>query len=203
MKKIFIIMFFYVLTGPCSFANEVGKMSISIMPGISVPVAGEWTNSSLLIYDSYGPINANYGAKTSFALTGAVDYRFHKMMTGGIELGYDFKHSTKYTNAIKTQIFHLTPFIRIDRTFDHWTPYGVLGIGYYNVKATVADNSSANGYLGFNLGTGIDYELTNELSVGLDIRWHHIFSNNSQFGGAQPDINNIVPSVKFTYSFDI
>lgn len=199
MKKLLIaVVVLAGLTAAVS-AADVGKYTGSYGIGYSIPIAGTWKDA----------------AKGSLAMSLAGDYQFQDMLSGGLELAYDFGHTNKIVEANqalfptagidggKIKILQVTPFVKYHfAKSDKIAPYGIFGLGIYNVKTAEITNtlgiaatpSVSSSKFGINLGGGAMYDIQDNLSVGLDLRWHHVFVS----GGA---VNNITPSVKICYMF--
>ena len=209
MKKTLAAISLIALLSGAAFA-EAGKITANLLPGIAIPVGGRWASDkgNDPTYGSY-----DYGYKASFAAAISVDYQFHEMFAGGLELGYNFNHKLKADvsgfSGANERILQITPYIRAmtKKIGDKWTPYGVLGMGLYSMKMTdekdlstgQIHSTAAAGYFGFNLGGGLMYDAAKDIQVGLDLRWHHIFSKNSE--GDTMAVNNCTPSVKISYLF--
>ncbi|MDD2772594.1 MAG: porin family protein [Elusimicrobiales bacterium] len=198
MKKVLVAVL--LLAGVCSanVAAESGKWEVGGGPGYSMPVGGDWS-------DAVGG---------SFNLNAFGAYKIQDPLAVGLELGYDFSHKAKDTaiydmSDVKTKIFQVTPFVKASKDMTmsgkKVNYYGIFGAGLYSMStsgsttpllagAQVVDETASAGYFGFNLGGGATMELAPQWSVGLDLRWHHIFSSNAA-------TNNITPTLKVAYMF--
>lgn len=192
MKKVVVALMLC-----CMFAGVFaakGDGSISILGGYTIPVIGDtWGNSST-------------GYKGSFALAGAGDYQFHDMMAAGLEGGYNFNHEHQTgIDALDVKMWYLTPYLKIMQKMEQMTFYGILGVGIYRFTTDFSlaglslfkdfkDNVTA---FGFNVGGGVMFDVSENIQAGIDVRWHHAF----EVFADKSDINNIVPSVKFSFFF--
>jgi len=209
MRKI-AAMFVFVALLAGNASAEAGKITTSLMTGVAIPVSGNWASSKGTDASGAG---YDFGYKQSFAGAIAADYQFQEMFAAGLELGYNFNHKIKANQSDleggDEKILQITPYLKVTgKKMDKWTPYGILGLGLYSMKLTdEKDNStgvttaaSSVGYLGFNLGGGMMYDLSANMQLGLDLRWHHIFSKSSS--GERSAVNNITPSLKLSYLFN-
>ena len=60
----------------------------------------------------------------------------------------------------------------LDRASGGVRPYGLAGVGYYNVKPDV-EGIDGRGVLGFNAGGGLDFTLGQGLGAFIEVRYHH------------------------------
>ena len=107
---------------------------------------------------------------------------------------------------MRVRIFSFTPFLRVASLRGKTTWFGVVGAGIYHWSrpsysaAGESFPSDSGSSLGINMGGGATRPFLDAWQLGVDLRWHHIFSVQ----GDQLDVglvNNIVPSVFFTYGF--
>lgn len=219
MKKIALAA--AVMMGLSSSAFAEGhKFSLSLLPGVAIPMSGAWKSSggeNGSLYDD--------GHRASFATALAADYQAMDNVALGLEFARNWKHKIKdapdQCSGGATSIMQITPYVRVFKKMDKLTPYGILGVGYYRVKTdelfynALQDNTQPYGkgaysYLGFNIGLGATYEIVKDLELGLDLRWHHVFSNLSVYTNVirgesyvLSAINNFAPSLKVQYNFSI
>lgn len=80
---------------------------------------------------------------------------------------YSFNHRILELSSVFE--YHFLPY-RSDKTYIKWSPYAFLGIGFANiegVKTTYEDFSKIQ--LVIPMGAGVKYELTKQLTLGLEI----------------------------------
>lgn len=188
MKKVIIALLVLGAFGTSVFAGEWKKEG-SVMLGMGVPSGdvGKEIDSGLALgfeYDGY-KINDNWSIGGAFIYTSSP-----KKSVGIID----------YTISA----WGLTPYAKYSKEVDmggkKWNVYGLAGVGFYgaNVKLDVAAPFSAlstdesDTKFGFNFGGGAMYPLNDKMQLGLDLRYHAIYSDLSYF----------IPSVKFAYMFN-
>jgi len=215
MKKLIAVIGVTLLAGLCSQAQAADhKMTASFLPGVSVPVGGLYACNTTI------DRSVNGGVGASFATAIAVDYQLKDSLAVGLEIGRDWNHSPKQFSSNysgnEISLLQITPYAKYSfQQIGKVTPYGVFGVGMYSFhqKAEAIDGSEYYGartlnYLGFNIGGGATYALSKGLELGLDVRWHHVFSNVqmedlSDGSSSLSALNNFTPSVKVQYNFSI
>ncbi|NLO91395.1 MAG: porin family protein [Elusimicrobia bacterium] len=205
MKKAILAVLFLAGFAGAPVCAENGKYEVGLLPGLSIPVGGDyWGNSTT-------------GVKSSFALAAYGDYRLNDMFAVGLDIGYDFGH--KAQNAVdneRIKILQITPHGKIMKDMDMFGKkgkvYGVLGLGVYNLKYKDdgedstdyddADGKTSITRFGFNLGGGADVEIAQNILLGLEVRWHHVFDamDNGSIDNKYA-VNNITPALKIAYTF--
>jgi hypothetical protein len=161
--------------------------------GAAVPFGGHWGDGGV-------------GFKASAAITLSGARKVDDTLSYGLEASYAPCHKNQGIRDMKLRVLSLTPFLRAAYLDEGKTFYALLGAGIYHwtqpsLAAGGAEAASDSGSSpGFNIGGGILYPFRGDLQLGLDLRWHHIFSirgDNLDTGAA----DNLVPSVLFTYGF--
>ena len=214
MKKIACLALLLAAASVSGASAEAGKYSLSLMSGVSIPVSGVWADDA-----STANNLTDYGRSGSFSSAIAIDRQFGDNFALGMEIGRNWAHSPKKLyneDDGDTHIWQFTPYVKVMKKFDKLTPYGVFGAGVYsitvddlkNINGTVVDKGSSNSYPGFNLGAGLNYSLGESWDIGLDVRWHHIFSNLVQYSYADDRLvnisaNNVNTMLKLQYNFSL
>lgn len=210
MKKIACILLLAAAFASPATAQD-SKYSLSLMSGVSLPVSGIWAS------DPSHSGNYDYGRSGSFSSAIAADYKINDYAALGFEIGRNWAHSPQKLYNLDgedTHIWQFTPYAKVFRKFDKFTPYGILGVGLYSVTvddltdmagAVVREGFTKN-YPGVNIGGGVTYALSSNWEIGFDARWHHIFSNISEYsydtdGIVQIAANNITTLLKLQYNF--
>lgn len=183
MKKIAVALMLCCGLASGVFADK-DEFSASILAGYAIPIADFSDN-----------------LKGSFALAGAGDYQFHDMLAAGLELGYNFKHDGKDLPAGvsgEAKILYITPYLKVLHKKDKMTFYGILGAGWYNTKtemtvATITTDTTSDDF-GINVGGGLMFDVGENMQAGVDVKWHHVFTDGT-------DIDFITPSGKFCFFF--
>lgn len=161
--------------------------------GASVPIGGHW-----------GDKGAGFGSSPDLTVAGAK--KVDDILSYGLETSYSSGHKNKAVAEIRVSIFSLTPFLRAVSREGDWAFFGVIGAGAYQWKrraysAGGESFSSASGSsFGVNMGGGVVHPFWDAVQLGVEFRWHHIFSVQ----GGQLDvglINNIVPSAFVVFGF--
>lgn len=215
MKKIVSILGAALLVSSCSFAMAGERtVTASFLPGLSIPVGGLYASNA----NAAG--TRDDGMKPSFATAVAVDYRVQDSLALGLEVGRDWKHPVKEMPAGQSgdeiSFWQFTPYAKYSfKPAGKITPYGVFGLGLYSFHQnarhngdTVMYDARTLNYLGFNIGGGATYALAKDWEMGLDLRWHHVFSgvqmdNQSDNSSSFISFNNLTPSLKVQYAFSL
>lgn len=183
MKKAIIALLLLSVCGSAVFAGEWKKEG-SAMLGMGMPSGdvGKDIDSGLALgfdYDGY-KINDNWSIGGGFMYTSSPE-----KTVSGID----------YT----VSAWGLTPYAKYSKDVDmggkKWNVYGQAGVGYYSasIEATLAGITATadDTKFGINFGGGAMYPLNDKMQLGLDLRYHAIYSDLSYF----------IPSVKFSYMF--
>lgn len=177
MKKLIVMCGCLLAFTSFARAEEGKKFEAGIyFPGVSAPVFSDWGNA----------------AGTSLAAGGFGYYTLQEHLALGLEMAYDFGHPLKGTN-IDTSMFRFSPLLKYggDTTMfgKPAVYYSVFGMGYYHASA---DGSTSNDF-GFSIGEGVGVEFSPCWLAGLEVRWHHVFSD--------PAANNLDFMPKLSYKF--
>jgi hypothetical protein len=203
-----------LLVAAASAKADEHKYTVSILPGVSIPAFGLWESNGT------SGTNINFGYNSSFYTAIAADYRLNNYLAAGLEIGRDWKHSPKQlpptgTGAEMSSV-QVTPYVRVFKKVDEFTPYGILGLGMYSMHENefdapgdgYAQAARTSTYLGFNVGGGVMYDINKDLQLGIDLRLHHVFSNMSDYNEDTGNVDNIAAntfntSLKAQYGFDL
>jgi hypothetical protein len=219
MKKTAVVaVFILAVMAVAAKAQSDTKYSVSLLDGAAIPVSGLWhSNSANIDGHTY-----DMSAKTSAANALAVDYKLNSNIAVGMEIGRSWAHTNDLIleSGGTVAIGQYTPYVKVSKQMGKLTPYGILGAGLYTVSAEslpVLEEyydglgyGRSYGYFGFNAGLGATYALGGGFEIGIDARWHHVCSNFAAFDFTTPDfsvtqiaINNITPSLKIQYDFNL
>jgi len=181
MKKVLIALMLTACMTTAGFAAK-GTTSLSVLAGYAVPISGDWNDM----------------VKGSMNAAVAGDYQFHDMFAAGLEIGYNFKHEAEVGDA-EVKVLYVAPYGKFLHKKDKMTFYGIFGFGWYQSKAEITiltvTTSTTESDLGINLGGGIMFDVAENMQLGGEVRWHHVFVEDMA-------VNNIVPAVKFSYLFN-
>ena len=197
-----------------------GQWSLSLSPGISVPVGEPG--------DSFENQH-----RTSSHLQAALNYEVDDGGWVGVELGYSAGHKFRgrmngtdfdgdrkvdavtFTSDIDTKMLYLTPTVKVGGSLDAGLKYYFgVGAGLYTfwsgsgrailsgrtaaggdvTGTTVPFAEAANSYTGLNIGHALGYEITDNFELDVDIRYHMIFQPENVAG-------IVVPALRFTFLF--
>jgi opacity protein-like surface antigen len=161
MKKLLYV--FGLITACTAFAAAQDKGTIETgvyFPALSSPIFGTWAKVTAPSLES-----GFYG-----------DYYFQKNISIGAEFAYYFGYATIASDDSITG-FRLCPQFKYGGDTilfgrnGHY--YSVLGMGVYH------DSLDGNGdtNFGFSLGEGLKVDMGKGWDVGLEARWHHVFSD--------------------------
>jgi len=157
-----------VLLGLCVFVSPAladKPVSVMLLPGVGVPVGGEW--------------GGKY--KSSLFVGADNEIRWTDRWASGGMLGYFFGHTDG--KELKREFKNLV----INAYAKYYAPpvgsfefYGLLGAGIYFVNydddAAVPDvDDATKRYFGYMAGVGVNRRLAEHWSIGLDCRLHQIF----------------------------
>ncbi|MFA6435467.1 MAG: hypothetical protein WCW52_12315 [Elusimicrobiales bacterium] len=161
--------------------------------GAAIPFGGHWGDTDA-------------GFKPSPAITAAGAKKANEMLSYGLEASCLTGHKSRSVPEMKLRIVSFTPFLRASYQGSGKTYYGMLGAGIYSwtqpaFSAGGADHASDSGSsFGVNMGGGVVYPLWDGLQLGLDLRWHHIFTMRGENFDVR-SADNLVPSVFCVYGF--
>lgn len=187
MKKVIIALMVLGVCGTSVFAGEWKKEG-SVMLGMGMPsgdVGGEIDSGLALGFEYDG-----YKINDAWSIGGAFIYTSSPKKTVA---SIDWTVST----------WGLTPYAKYSKEVDlggkKWNMYGLAGVGYYSASVkvdypapfTAFSTDESDTKFGFNFGGGAMYPLNDKMQLGLDLRYHAIYSDLSYF----------IPSVKFSYMF--
>lgn len=187
IKKIVLFSLFLSLffVNPIS-AAKIGQSTISIMGWHAYPIGGDWNDSSTGYDEAY------YGAISQ-------DYKFHRNVSWGMEISYNFNHKDNETARKEVKILNLIPYLKFETKKNKLIPFAILGIGISFVNmdddTTIPDmDDMTKRYFAVTAGGGIMYEFSQKVQAGFDLRYQHIANNGLP-------ISNIIPTAKFSYTF--
>lgn len=161
--------------------------------GAAFPIGGHW-----------GDRDAGFKPAPAFTFAGAK--KVDDALSYGLEASYVPGHKNRSMPEMGVRVFSFTPFLRAAYQGEEKTFYGILGAGIYHWtqppfmaggKEFASDSGSS---FGVNMGGGVVYPFWDAVQLGLELRWHHIFTMQ----GENFDVklaNNLVPSVFFAYGF--
>lgn len=150
--------------------------------------------------------DADAGFKPSPSFTIAAARKVDETLSYGLETSYDAGHKNRSVPEMEVRIVSLTPFLRASRQGEGKTYYGILGAGVYNWTQPAfsaggagfdADSGSS---FGINMGGGVVFPFVDAVQLGLDLRWHHLFTMRGENFDVGP-ADNLTPSVFFAYGF--
>lgn len=143
-------------------------------------------------------LNLSYGSEVESA---GIGVKFNYGLTDQIRLSPSFNYflendglSAWEVNADAHYLFNVAPGITVyplaGLTFTHWKFDLADALGIEGIGSVLGDTSSSDSKLGINIGGGIDYKLTDQLSLGLELKY-----------GIVNDFDQFVPSVHLMYAF--
>jgi opacity protein-like surface antigen len=181
-------LFVFALLAILSYCkcSEIGQSTISIMGGNAYPVSGDWNDSSTGYDEAY------YAAMS-------LGYKFHKNISWGMEMSYNFNHKDNETARREVKILNLTPYLKLETRKNKFIPFAVLGMGISFVNMDddimVPDiDDMTKRYFSVTVGGGVMYKISPKIYAGVDIRYQHISNSGLP-------IHNLIPTVKFSYVF--
>lgn len=172
---------------------RVFRYYYSLGGGVSSPVGGMWGGEKA-------------GFKGSPSWTFAAGKKVDEVMSYGLESSYDTGHKSRAADGLEVSLFSFAAFLRAARLRGAGAYYAALGAGIYHWSqpafgaGAVRRPSDSGSSLGVSLGVGALYPFGGAVRLGLDLRWHHVFSVGGANIGADL-INNITPSLTLCYGF--
>jgi len=210
MKRNLILAALVAAAMPAAAATN---LTLGLTPGYAIPV---------------GPAGKSYGSAFMLGLSGELP--LNDSWSAGLELAYTGPNLQgtsnpvlgTYTSDINTKVWQITPFARYSVPMKtggtSWTPYGIVGAGVYSDKSGAGTIQSASlgpvpvaegsnvAHIGFNIGVGAMVDVQPNLSVGLELRYHHYFTTSDvdldSVGSTDKEaVQLFVPSARVTYKF--
>lgn len=135
-------------------------------------------------------------AGTGVFLSGTVLAKVAPAVSVGLEIGGSVGHEN---GPIETSIFQLTPVVRAQAPLGgNGIGYLLIGAGYYHTEYDISSGGFGSGSVsyddfGINLGAGLLFAIAPQVSLGFDIRYHHLFET-----GSDPEI--LVPGLLITFT---
>jgi outer membrane protein X len=165
MKKVFFVSLFITVLSLSVFAQK-GEKAVGLNFGygseIKSPAIG---------------VKFNYGITDQIRVSPSFNYFLEKNGLSGWEINADAHYL--FNVAPKISVYPLAGL-----TFTGWTfDWGGMFEG-------AESSSNTETRLGVNIGAGIGYQLTDNISIGLELKYSVI-----------SDFDQIVPMINFTYKF--
>jgi len=144
------------------------------------------------------PVSWDYGS--AFYAGFSQGYSISKYFNLGFDLSYNFNHR-QYENNLKREIkiLNLIPYVEYNLSINRHLIYSYFGFGisFINMDddTTIPDiDDMTKRYFTGIFGIGYMYQWLENIYIGFDLRYQHIF----QSGGIK---NNIIPTAKISYIF--
>lgn len=153
MKRV-ILSILVALTGMCAFAQK-GQVAT----GVNV---------------SYTPCLEKGVSFNNFGLSAKLQYGFTKSLRGELLVGYDFENKG-------ISLFHASGnFHYLISVSERFKVYPVVGAGYGILFADLGKISVHKGKFLINAGLGSEYDITDHLSIGIELKYQYITDFSSQ-----------------------
>lgn len=160
--------FALVATLVCSSSAMAKDMSWSIYGGMSNPT-GETSPDA-----GFG-VRANGFYMATPVIGVGAEVGYHKFGTMDLDFGGGV------TGELSSNVWQFTPAVKAQGVTGTVRPYGIGGLGMYNMKGTLSysdatpEESESNTDFGFNLGAGAEFG-TGPTTFGVEARWHSIMT---------------------------
>ena len=118
-----------------------------------------------------------YGAN-GFGYGGYITYSPSNMFD--IDINLDYSPHSNGTNS--SNLFYSTIGLRTGIKFDQLLPFLTAGVGIYRGSVQLGGVSDSAAAFGFNVGGGMDIDLSKWLRMGLLVRYHPVFSKSISTG---------------------
>lgn len=166
MKKVFLALLVAIVTSTCALAQKgTSAVGINLGYGIGLGDAKDYSNFDL-------GLKYQYGLTDAFRLEALVDY--------GMGLNKDFGSGVKVKSDVITYGINIHYIVNPASAFKF---YPIVGLGGGTVKATASANNvsyseSSSGFM-YNVGVGGEYSITQNFSLGLEVKFQSILNNGS------------------------
>ncbi|MBI4676942.1 MAG: outer membrane beta-barrel protein [Elusimicrobia bacterium] len=209
---------------------QVGKWELGLSPTWALPThhAGDYVRKSFdfqfaAMYQFHEWLSG--GAELGYA-TG------HPLGGKSTESDYDSPPDNRndnlsFTSTAKLYWINFNPVLKVGKWVEFeellYRPYIALGMGVYHAWYRPGENK-LDGYttkpahlseyhvsqrdtpstgLGLNIGVGVDQQVFDFLTVGIDLRFHHIFNvaDYDRDGTDDDDFDFMIPGLRFYYVF--
>jgi opacity protein-like surface antigen len=211
-----------VLYSPVAWA-EAGKWELSLAPGYAVPVgqSSDYTTGGVsldgaALFHFTDMISA--GLESGYIFNAGASGTLPSRLVGDID-GDGIHDAVAFDSDINVSVLHITPQIKFSHPLKAGEstviPYLQVGGGYYwthfsagtiTLSGRTSSGFDLNGFSGqtdseddtnggFNIGTGFDWNLKENIRLGVDLRYHQIIYSNTD------DLQIFTPALKLTYLF--
>ncbi len=153
------------------------------------------------LYDSI-PVSSDFKEyKSSLGFNVYGDYKINDTFAAGVELGDTFGYAYKADTSIKEKELICGVRGKIGKSMDFGSKKGNV----YGIVGIASHRFSSSGYktitkVDYNFGAGAQMEIAPQWLVGLEARYHALKATD-QDTGKSLNINGIVPTLTFGYSF--
>ena len=167
-------------------------------PAVAAPVPSfSWTGGYVGAQAGYGWGDAGSGVKPKGFVGGAyAGYNVqldNSPLVLGVETDFNFSNENDTRGGVKfDQRWNGATRARIGYAFDRFLVYGAGGLAYADTKATAGGASRSKTNLGWTVGGGVEYAVTDNLVTRVDYR--HV-----DYGS---DSYNVGPVGKSSYTED-
>lgn len=142
--KKLLLSIIVALSGVCAFAQQ-GQMAA----GVNI---------------SYTPCLESGMSINNFGVSAKFQYSFSKVVRGELLTGFDFKNK-------EVALFHASEnFHFIIRPTEKLKVYPIVGFGYALI---IIGSDNDSNYM-INGGLGAEYDITNNLSAGIEVKYQYI-----------------------------
>ena len=153
MKRV-ILSILVALTGVCAYAQKgqlAGGLNMNITPCLESGVD-----------------------LTNFGLAAKLQYGFSNSFRGELQVGYDFESKG-------ISLFHASGnFHYLISVSERFNVYPVVSAGYGILFADLGKISVHKGKFLINEGLGSEYDITDHLSIGIELKYQYITDFSSQ-----------------------
>lgn len=169
MKKVFLALLVAIVTSTCAYAQK-GASAAGINLGYGITLGDSYKDYS----------NIPIGLKYQYGITDAL--RLEAVLNYGIGINKDFGGGIKMKMDAVTYGINAHYIVNPESTFKF---YPIVGIGGGTVTAkasydSVSSSSSETGFM-YNIGVGGEYSLTQNIALGLEIKFQSIMISGDNF----------------------
>ncbi|PZQ18050.1 MAG: hypothetical protein DI565_04890 [Ancylobacter novellus] len=147
-------------------------------PAVHAPVPSfSWTGGYLGLQAGYGWGDTNYGAVKPKGFVGGAYAGYNVQLDNsplvlGVDTDFNFSDEKDSPGSVKfRQRWDGATRARVGYAFDRFLVYGAGGLAYADTKVTAPAGSRSKTNLGWTVGGGVEYALTDNLTTRVDYRY--------------------------------
>ena len=156
-------------------------------PAVAAPVPSfTWTGPYIGVQAGYAWGSAGKKSPQGFVGGGyaGYNYQFNSPLVLGVETDFNYSDANDASGGVKfRQNWNGATRARIGYAFDRFLVYGAGGVAYAGSKLSGVGASNSKTNVGWTIGGGVEYALTNNLLTRVDYRYSNYGSD--AYGGGR------------------